>query len=217
MTLKKITPGIAKKITDDWKELFPSLGVYKSMWLMNRVGPLLVGICLEKKSDLYKPIYHVHNLCSEFPVVSLTLAMEVQNQHVLANIHEKKYKEMARIIKEDLCLIPFEGDIDLTCIINGYRKYINNPVIPYQAQLYKDIILISAWCGNNTEVRKGFDLARKDMRVWPEFIQDKLGGTDNWLSLIEEQIEDRNKLIEVCDQQIINLKVDKIPTRTLII
>lgn len=215
MTLKKITPTFAKQITKGWQQLFPSLGVYKSMWLMNRVGPLLVGICLEKKSDLYKPIYHVHNLCDKFLVVSLSLAMEIQNQYVLANAHEKKYKEMAKIIQKDLALVPLEGDMDLTCIISGYKKYINNPIIPYQDHLYKDIILISAWCGNSIEVQNGFDLARKDISVWPKFIQDKLGGIDNWVGNIEEQIKDRNKLIELCHQQIVELKVEKIPIRTL--
>ena len=70
---EKITLSMKKKITNDWKELYPEMGIYKPMWLMNILGPLVVGLLLHIKSnkDRYIPTLHMHNLAEEFPVCLL--------------------------------------------------------------------------------------------------------------------------------------------------
>lgn len=84
MSWKKLTPAIKKRITNDWHRLFPALGVYKPMHLLNRVGPLLIGILLEVKSGNhnYIPTFHVHNLTRPFPVVALGLATTLNREYV---------------------------------------------------------------------------------------------------------------------------------------
>src|SRR5262245_63503146 len=74
--MKKLTPAVKRQITEDWHRLFPEFGVYESMWLARRVGPLVQGIALEVDSinALYCPTAHMHNLCRPFSVVSFAMA-----------------------------------------------------------------------------------------------------------------------------------------------
>jgi len=51
MTMPKVlTKSAEKQITEDWQREILSLGVYEPRWLLRRVGPLLVGICLDRDS-----------------------------------------------------------------------------------------------------------------------------------------------------------------------
>jgi hypothetical protein len=124
MTWKKMTSVDKKRITSDWNQLFPSLGVYKPMHLLNRIGPLLVGILLEVKSgnESYIPTFHVHNLTRPFPVVSLGMKTTLNRQYVHPEWHEKKLKGMALKMKET-ALITFEGDLKLDTVIDGLGFY----------------------------------------------------------------------------------------------
>jgi hypothetical protein len=53
---QKLTRAVEKRITEDWAREFTGMGVYKRRWLMRRVGPLLIGVSLDRDShgDLYK-------------------------------------------------------------------------------------------------------------------------------------------------------------------
>ena len=50
MAAPKLTRTMKKEITKQWQAEFPSMGIYKNMWLMNIVGPIIVGLLLEVKS-----------------------------------------------------------------------------------------------------------------------------------------------------------------------
>jgi len=62
-----------KQITKDWLSLFPDFSEYKPMHLIRRNGVFLCGIYLQTHSGNwdYEPIFHIHNLMIDFPVVSL--------------------------------------------------------------------------------------------------------------------------------------------------
>lgn len=217
MSWKKFTTADKKKITADWYGLFPSLGVYKPMHLLNRVGPLLVGILLEVKSgnESYIPTFHVHNLARSFPVVSLGLATTLNKEYVHLEWHEQKYQDLAQLMIRS-ALIPFDGDLKLDKVIEGFKEYAEKPTFPYQSDVYEDIVLIGAWCGNRVEVQKGLEFAKFHMRNWPELVLSRMGGLDQWLQKVEEKSRDRENLIAICERQSIELKVDKLPIRRIL-
>lgn len=218
MSWKKISFGDKKRITIDWQHVFPSLGIYKPMHLLNRIGPLLVGILLEVKSgnESYIPTFHVHCLLQPFPTVSLGLVTTINREYVHLEWHEKKYLDLAERMKK-AALIPFEGDLDLGNIIDGFSKYAAKPTFPYQPEVYEDIILICAWCGNEKGVQNGLRLAESHMKQWPENVLGRMGGLKNWQNSVEEKAQNREELHRICEQQIIELKVDKLPSRNLMI
>ena len=61
---KKFSRKMKTEFTQQWAKEIPSMGIYKNMWLMNIVGPVVVGVLLEVKSgnDMYYPTVHLYNL-----------------------------------------------------------------------------------------------------------------------------------------------------------
>ena len=84
--MKKLTPAVKRKITLDWHDCFPEMGIYKPLHLLRRVGPLLIGILLERDrtADRYLPTFYVHNLAKHFPVITLTLASPLRTEKTFA-------------------------------------------------------------------------------------------------------------------------------------
>jgi hypothetical protein len=65
---------VANKITKDWQRELPKLGINRPMSLLRRVGPLLVGVSLEREfGSRYTPTFHVHFLGKQSPGMLLSL------------------------------------------------------------------------------------------------------------------------------------------------
>jgi hypothetical protein len=217
MTWKKLTHTAKKKITNDWNNCFPSLGIYKPMHLMNRIGPLLVGILLDVKtggSD-YIPTYHVHNLIRPFPVISLGLKTTLNYEYVNIEWHESKFYNLSELMMK-YALIPFDGELDLTTVLAGYKKHLAKPHIPYQPQEYEDMVLISAWCNNTLQVKNSLDFARDKMGRWPPQVLKRIGGLDIWSNSVKEKAITSETLKSIVDKQIKELKVGRLPVRNLL-
>lgn len=216
MSFKKFTTSDKKRITNDWHQLFPSLGIYKTMHLMNRVGPLIVGLLLETKSggNDYIPTFHVHNLTRPFPVISLTLASTLNNEYVHLEWHESRYRELAESMR-NTALIPFDGNLELRDVLSGYLQYLKKPTIPYQPQLYEDMALICGWCGNYKEMKRILDLARKDISGWPNQVLTRIGNIEEWVEKLEKKSCNKEAFKSICEKQIDELGVNKIPYRLL--
>ena len=151
-----LTRSNEKQITVDWQQEIPSLGIYAPRHLLRRVGPLLVGVSLDRDSsgEIYKPIFHVHCLGKEFPCVSLTLGSQLRSErsggpsYVEVKWHEQKYKEAAaRMVRQSL--LPLEGDLSLGQVIDAYRRCMATPMGKLQpVLLYRDMIILLAWGGD---------------------------------------------------------------------
>jgi len=215
MSCEKITQANKKKITSDWNNLFPSLAIYKPMHLMNRLGPLLVGIILEVKSGKtdYIPTYHVHSLMRPFPAISLTL--ETTLNYVKLEWHDSKFHKLAQLMKEN-ALIPFEGDIHLKTVLLGYKKHLLKSSIPCQPHEYEDMALISAWCNNKSEVKNSLEFAEMNMKKWPTNVLKRIGGIESWINSVKEKTIDIDTLKSIVDKQIVELKVEGLPVRNLL-
>jgi hypothetical protein len=207
-----------KKITNDWHSLFPNLVIYEPMHLLNRSGPLLVGILLERDSgnDAYTPTFHVHNILNSLSFISLTLMTTIDNQYIYLEWHDRKYQELAKLMKER-APIPIEGDIYLEKVLEVYKKYVGDSFFAYQPQMYEDIVLLSTWFNNDLELQKSIDFVRTEMQKWTPLALSRIGGLESWLSKLEEKAAQREKLKILYEQRIIELKVDKLPERALLI
>src|SRR5689334_13255395 len=85
--MKKLTAQLVRQITRDWNDLFPQMAVFRPMWLMRRIGPLVQGIVLERSSGgtQYRPILHVHDLSHPFPTVSLSMSQLLRSRRTGAD------------------------------------------------------------------------------------------------------------------------------------
>jgi hypothetical protein len=216
-----LTKANEKEITEDWRKEIPSLGVYAPRHLLRRVGPLLVGMCLDRDSsgEIYKPIFHVHFLGKEAPTVFLTLATQVQSDrsggptYVEVKWHGQKYKETAaRMIRQSL--LPLEGDLRLDHVIEAYRAHLQTPLGKRQAAiLYRDMIILSAWAGDRAGA----------LRLLSECLQlpdtagfQHVGGRESLEAECRKLIENPALIQQTVDSQIVALGVGNLPVSNLL-
>jgi len=168
---EKLTPAIEKKITQDWAREFPGMGIYKKRWLMRRVGPLLIGICLDRDShgDQYKPCFHVFFLGCEWdgdePALTLWSPLRTRrtgaSDAVKVRWHEERYRDAVERIEEQ-ALLPLEGDVTLDQVLQAYQEYHRRmpwgkPTLAANVMLMCDVIMLLAWCGRRTEAEQALE------------------------------------------------------------
>lgn len=214
--MRKFSRQDKKKITQDWLSIFPSMGIYKPMWLMNRIGPLVVGINLQVKSgnENYTPTFHVHCLLREFSVVTLSL-YKAPLGYVTLPRHEMYFHDVIEKFKSNI-LISLDGNIELDQLLFGYRSYLHNPTFSYQEKVYEDMILLASWY--NDSVLRGQLLAeaRKEVSTWPNDVKEHIGGVDSWISKIDRDSADKDKLQQIYEKELVKLKLEQIPARNIV-
>ena len=133
MAAPKLTRTMKKEITKQWQAEFPSMGIYKNMWLMNIVGPIIVGLLLEVKSinSEYYPTLHLDILTrerNEDDDIALTASTEVDFEYVSTISKPDKYLVLADKLKKK-AVIPLEGDVKIEEVINCLKKYCSQNII----------------------------------------------------------------------------------------
>lgn len=216
-----LNPANEKQITDDWQREIPSLGIYKPRWLLRRVGPLLVGVCLDRDSggDIYKPCFHVHFLGKAFACVSLTLCTQLRSErsggpsYVEVKWHEQKYKDAAaRMIRQ--ALLPLEGDLRLDQVIAAYRAHMETPLGKRQAAiLYRDMVLLSAWAGDQAGALK---LLAQCLQLPDSAGFQHVGGRVVFEAECRKLIDNPALIQQTVDAQIAALGVGNLPVSSLL-
>jgi len=219
---RKLTRSVNRRITNDWRREVPSLGVYRPRHLLRRVGPLLVGICLDRDSGGadYLPHFHVHCLAAIFPVVSLTLATSLRTERtdaadwVKVRWHDERYREAAaRMVRQSL--LPLEGDLRLAQVLDAYRRYMTTPLGRWQsALLYRDMVLLSTWVGDPAQARRLLDEALRV--VTDEVCYRPLDGRAAFEQYCRERIARPELVHQTVESQIVALKVDRLPVSNLL-
>lgn len=213
----KITATMKKKITNDWKALYPSMDIYKPMWLMNILGPLAVGILLHIKSgkDRYTPTLHVHNLAKEFPVVSLGIEITDNNEYISTMSPEGKYKEMSMSLNAR-AIIPLEEDVDINLILDSLKTYCDSLPDGPKLEIFEYMLYIAGWSGNGAIINMAEKYIKSKISLFDSNFLERSGGVDIWFKNLKESTHDTKKLRETVKQQIIELKLDKLPVRNII-
>ncbi len=232
----KLTPSIEKKITRDWAKWFPGMGIYKKRWLMRRVGPLLIGICLDRDShgDQYKPCFHVHFLGKEFPsgeahrdnqVVSLTLCSQLLTRRTQApdsvkvRWHEERYHDAVERMKEQ-ALLPLEGDVRLDQVLQAYQEYhrrapMGKPSLSADVILMSDIIMLLAWCGRRDEAEQALNEVLTTVTVESGY-RHPYGSREAFEAAMREAIDHPESIREQVEKQIERLGVGELPLSELL-
>jgi hypothetical protein len=212
MPWQKLTPAGKKKITADWSAEFPGFGVYKPLYLLRRAGPLLMGIRLQPGSgnEMYRPLFHVHNLARASPNITLSHMRRVANEYVHMEWHESKYPKMVEAIKR-LTYLPLSGPVTLAQVLAGLRSYQERPSVPYDPFVFSDMALACGWAGDRAQMEIVLAEAANTMKPWPAAALDPDGGLSQWLVTVRAAAENRQQLQATVAEQIALLKVDKVP------
>lgn len=130
------------------------MGVYQPPWLMRRVGPLLVGVCLDRDSggEKYKPFFHVHFLGKNWPYPEPTLTMNTQllaksgrPDYVEVRWHDEKYHDAAYRLKQQSSL-PLDSPIAIDMVLKACHDYGSTPLGQRQSIILR-VIVYSCWRG----------------------------------------------------------------------
>lgn len=230
-----LTPSAKRLITEDWRRRFPTLSVYKPMSLLRRVGPLLVGICLNRDSgnDNYKPLSYVDCLCSpsfkddkyvERDFISLMLSHQpLKPMHngmnrllyVRLSSHEEAWEEQASLLEQQ-AYVPIEGPISINHVLEGYRRYLASPSALLSPYCYLDMVLLLAWAWRPVDASCMIDEACREMKSWPSSILRDYGGLDRWREITAEIAADPAALHAVVDRKVLALGLDRIATEDFI-
>lgn len=209
-----LTRAMKKEITKQWQELFPSMGVYKPMWLGNICGPLFVGLLLHVKSDndRYTPTLHIHYLCKNVDFVSLGLEITDNFNYVSTRSPEDKYLKIAKSLTEK-AIVPLEGDIDLLKLLADLRNCFTWYRLEYI--LLEHIVYLSVWTGKQEIVDSAWKLVEEMLIEKPEMFNSQ-ERRDMWYNNLPRSADEAPRLRETVEQQIISLKLDKLPRREMI-
>jgi hypothetical protein len=211
------------RITRDWHGCFPEMGVYEPMHLLRRVGPLLIGIALERDSGntSYRPTFHVHNLSRKRGHITLTLAEPLRTvrtgapEAIQFRWHESKFREAAARLSRQAPL-PFAGDVLLDDVLAAYRSYASS-MGRYQFYLYEDMSLICCLAGRQELADSVIDEGCKEMKRWPRHVRDKIGDIVAWENRLRSEASDPARIDIIVRNEIQVLGAEKIPVCSLIV
>lgn len=203
-------------ITNDWENAMKYLKKYKNLDLVNRIGPIVVGVYLKmgRLSGSYVPEYYVHNLCRESPAVSLTLLIRGGTIH--PENHKEKYVQEAKFL-EGNAYIPIGGDLSLDDIFAGYEKYFLSPMLDSYVE-YEDFALLGGWSRDKNRIEYVLRRVYNELMLWPEDRYfNGMGGFKKWFDGLEERVWKGEELNSIFESELIKHKLEKIPERKIIL
>lgn len=211
MTKTTIEMKDKKLITKDWLNEFPDFKEYKPMHIVRRNGPFLCGIYLQTFSSGvdYEPLFHIHNLMIDFPVVSLGSPFFLLNklgakEIISLKTHREIFQEYANRLKAKVLLLENEyirAD-DIVFYIKNYLNHSNN----YPFDSLRDIILTFFWCNRLEEVEQYIYYGKNIIAQWPDGVKKRFGGEEGWEKYIRT-LMNYNQLTRTIDNQIVRYKL----------
>lgn len=208
--MKSLAAASKKGITQDWLRHFPGLGIYKPMWLGRIVGPFFQGVFLERDSGnrQYLPTTHIHPLCKEFPVISLTLAQPLKSngsntdERISASFHGEHLLDAVDRLRA-ASFLPLHnswGLGDLVAAVDDYEQAgdVNSR---YPVFVYESAVDAAIWGGDDDAAKRLIDEYGRRIARWPNEVSSRFGGSGGWISSRYERAQDPNALRRTFEEQ----------------
>lgn len=206
-------------IMKDWEEaLNQPLSRVKRLELGNRIGPLVMGVYLNMASYslYYVPEYYVHNLCREFP--GMTVTLHIKKSSIDPEKHNERYIKAAEAIKEE-AYIPLGGDLSIDQLISCYERYFEKLAsVKYPGHFceYEDLVMVCGWTRIAEKIEYVLKRVYKDLKVRPEGYFKDDGGFENWFKKLEKTAWDGDRLDEIFRQELVEHKLESLPERKIL-
>lgn len=221
----RLTPALKRQITHDWRSLFPELAVFRPMWLLRRVGPLVQGIALERSSagTTYLPIVHMHDLCRPFPNVSLSLSQRLRSRRsgaqesIAVQFHDRLYLEAAQRLAGD-SLLPLRGDVAVEEVVQAYERYRNLGELTsgLPVSYFESAIRLLAWTGRTEDGLRVLAAYVRELRSCANALADAPDDLEAWERSLRDVLVDPASVRRTAAEQAVALKVDRLPLSSLL-
>lgn len=212
----KIDSKMKTKITNDWLAEFPEYKKIRPCLWKKRVGCVAFGMGYDVGYGInIKPACSVFNLSNPLDFTCANLKTEPKSRWKINwPQHERGlYKEMAEELRQ-FATIPIEGDVTLSQVIDGYKKYTENIV---EERHFEDPALIAAWCGRLDVARDCLDWGMKAYQAHCKVPYQDVPSHDTWYSHMLTRISDPDALRRIVDEQIKLHKLEKVSYQELIV
>jgi hypothetical protein len=195
------------------------MGIYKPLHLLRRVGPLLVGVLLERDSSgrTYRPTFHVQNLGRRFPTIALSLAQPLRTERTNApeiidvSRHEERFKDAAARLSAQAPL-PFAGPVSLNRFVEASLQHMQRPGVHYEPEVYEDLISVASWAGDTARAQRLLEDAQQSMSEWPTAVLEQLGGVQRWCEGIKSRALTQDAVRQAVVDEITAHRVGAVPS-----
>lgn len=206
ITNKTITPKALSTIVSDWQEELPTLSIWRKHWLIRRVGPTVVGVCIDVmrgKFD-YRPTAFCHRLTSQSESVTFGFpshwSPKVVAESIPPQFHDRHYKNAATYLCEH-AYVPLDRSFSLGDVIAGYKGYLRDHPNREYAEIPSQLRFLAV-C---RETRKAQKLLRRIKRRYKPDDFHGYGGRDVLVEALEREIADPTIL-----DRMVAAKIDKV-------
>jgi hypothetical protein len=221
----RLTPPLKRQITSDWKGLFPHMAVFRPMWLMRRLGPLVQGILLERSSGgtQYLPTLHVHDLTKPFPNVSLSLNQRLRSRRsgsqesIGVQFHDRLYREAAERLA-GVSLLPLSGDIPVEAVVKAYERYrtLRELTSGLPVSYFESAVRLLAWAGRTEDGLRVLSGYVRELHSSANALADAPDDLEAWERSLRELLANPATVRETAEEQAVTLKVDRLPMSSLV-
>lgn len=217
--MKKFKKADRERFMSDWLKCLPAMRVERSMSLMKRNGPILVGVYLRENrgNDNYAVVPHIHSLLRPTDFITLTLAYPLMNRKntyqeaFTVDSHNKGFLDACESLRRQT-LFPLGESLSIEEVIHAYDTAIErNLVLDSREMLFEDILSLLSWCGRIAEAEKRYADYVRTMSDWDEWMFRREGGRLAFFDKLGQILEDPDRLRVIYEEQVKLLKVDKLP------
>lgn len=237
----ELTPGVERQITEDWAPFFPGLGVYKPMRLLRRVGPLLIGVGLDRgaEADAYYPKFYTQCLTSDFSDRILpSLCVKLQRtlctmtdgqvfgttDFIRLKRHHRRYEVAAGRMKE-LALLPLSGGLTCRQVIAAYKAGLSRSIFYLGIRERREMTEIAACAGDHRLAVALFEEAGRMVERLPPRLPKNMESLckgeppvtpAEWLAALAHRIANPEELRAKVVRRIDELKLRDLPSAPLL-
>lgn len=208
-----------EKILSDWRSCVPAMRSDRSMSLMKRNGPMIVGLYLQedRANTSYQIIPYVHNLTRPTSSVTLTLYYPLRNRRdtyhesLTLKSHEREFPGASKRLHGQT-LFPLEESLSLMEITRAYETYISRGLsMSMPTFLYEDIISLFAWFGRLREAEKRITQYTAIMGDWDDSSFRHVGGKSAFFDRLTNIVQNPAGLHQTYEEQLETLRLARIP------
>ncbi len=216
----KTDAATAKQVTADWARAFDGFDIWRPLWLLRRVGPLVQGITLDRSTsgDSYFPTAHIHALTRPFPFVSLTLGQRLASSSGMQESirfadHAEDYLDAARRLAGQARL-----SLDAPPTVREVVTELRASAIAQHGRGWppavgevEDSILVPSASGDRDLAGEGLQLARDLVKKWPKHrLPLDWIGEKAWLTSLSMEADNAEGLCAIIESQVKAHKLAKI-------
>ncbi|CAI3943119.1 unnamed protein product [Commensalibacter communis] len=220
--LKRLTASEKKIITSDWKSVLKNYQNYKTLHLIKRNGPILIGVYLQPvyAGEHYVPVFHTHSLMTVAPTIGLSSLICLKgkkgaNESISVLRHASEFEKLVSAFKKQ---VPLAFVRELYCqALDQYYQHFITIDKGYSIHVMTENILLLFWCQYDRQaIEQRINKYKSIIQQWPDAAKIRFSSEQGWEKSIHSLMS-LDRLQETVQKELLKFKLDQIEDNGLII